>query len=70
MIPTEPGGQLRTEKLNKRGSRKKLFMINTAAKDESEHSSPSPGEHWEKKKNQCCNESLSCCYYIGINAYI
>lgn len=25
-------------------------MINTAAKDESEHSSPSPGEHWKKKK--------------------
>lgn len=51
MIPTEPGGQLRTEKLNKRGSRKKLLMINTAAKDESEHSSPSPGEHWKKKIN-------------------
>lgn len=26
-------------------------MINTAAKDESEHSSPSPGEHWKKKKS-------------------
>lgn len=26
-------------------------MINTAAKDESEHSSPSPGEHWKKKIN-------------------